>query len=320
MRNAFLAVIINAFIIALAPYSSKAETLTDSIGTMEIILTIGSNTYSQNGVSHSLDVPPYISKDNRTMVPIRFIAEGLGAEVTWVDKQKTDIIELNGKTVYCKVGEALEDNMGTPIIKDDRLFVPIRYIVTKLGADVDWDAKERKVTITMGSESNKISVNFTITELMFNGDELYKVIGGGTADSKFMATMQIPPDWGYVKNLDAVSDKTRDGSYIGNVGLYNFSSNYELPNAMLPYSTKDNDYDANLAKHIVSNAKLTISNREVLAEHISMEELYGWHMYRHVYYIRVDDDYVLHISITSPTMDGEAVRQQVVGSVVFSHS
>ena len=120
-----------------------------------ILLTIGSDIYTRNGEALTLDAPPYISADNRTMVPVRFIAEGFGAKVTWVDSEKSDIIELNGNTVYCKVGEALPDNMGMPVIKDDRLFVPIRYITSSLGAIVDWDALIREVVITMENETDK---------------------------------------------------------------------------------------------------------------------------------------------------------------------
>jgi len=141
--------IIIMLIVGLYVQTAQAAIQATTNASVTIILTIDSKTYSKNGENLSLDIPPYISQDNRTMVPIRFIAEGFGAKVTWVDTQKTDIIELNNKIINCKVGETLPDNMGTPVIKNDRLFVPIRYIATSLGADVNWDAKERKVIITM---------------------------------------------------------------------------------------------------------------------------------------------------------------------------
>ena len=136
--------------------TTQAASVTNNASpTVTIVLTIGSNIYTKNGESFSLDVPPYISSDNRTMVPIRFIAEGLGAKVTWNDAEKTDYITLNwGNVISCKVGEALEDSMGTPVIKNDRLFVPIRYVATSLGADVNWDAGSRQVTITMSVTSD----------------------------------------------------------------------------------------------------------------------------------------------------------------------
>ena len=38
-----------------------------------------------------LDAPPYIEM-GRTMVPVRFVAEALGANVDWQEKSRTVII------------------------------------------------------------------------------------------------------------------------------------------------------------------------------------------------------------------------------------
>ena len=144
MLRAFLCYIIAGIVcmsLLITPaYATDEQTVT-------ITLTIDSQTYTRNGESLSLDVPPYISQDNRTMVPIRFIAEGFGAQVRWYDEGKTDYIELLDKYIGCTVGEKLPDNMGTPVIKNDRLFVPVRYIAENFGAQVDWDAATRKITI-----------------------------------------------------------------------------------------------------------------------------------------------------------------------------
>jgi hypothetical protein len=57
---------------------------------MSISLKIGSANASINGVDKLLDVPAMNYKD-RTFVPIRFIAESLGAEITW-DKDTSTVI------------------------------------------------------------------------------------------------------------------------------------------------------------------------------------------------------------------------------------
>ena len=60
-----------------------------------IFLAIGSNfALINDGISDSmvqLDAPPYIEM-GRTMVPVRFVAETLGADVTWQEKSRTVII------------------------------------------------------------------------------------------------------------------------------------------------------------------------------------------------------------------------------------
>ena len=61
--------------------------------TTTIILVIGSTNYSVNGVDKTMDVAPYIDSDNRTMVPIRFVAEALGCVVNWDESTMSVIIE-----------------------------------------------------------------------------------------------------------------------------------------------------------------------------------------------------------------------------------
>ena len=45
-------------------------------------MTIGSTSYTVNGTPQTMDAEPYINSDNRTMVPLRFLAEALGCDVT----------------------------------------------------------------------------------------------------------------------------------------------------------------------------------------------------------------------------------------------
>lgn len=52
-------------------------------GELTVSMYIDKEVYTVNGEEQQLDVPPYI-KDGRTMVPLRFIAEALGAEVEFV--------------------------------------------------------------------------------------------------------------------------------------------------------------------------------------------------------------------------------------------
>ena len=54
-----------------------------------IKLTIGSSIVSVDGVQSTIDTAPIIDKNNRTLVPVRFISEALGCEVGWDDKTKT---------------------------------------------------------------------------------------------------------------------------------------------------------------------------------------------------------------------------------------
>lgn len=105
-------------------------------GLITIILQIGSIA-TINNIKLALDTASVISQD-RTMVPLRFIAEAFGADVSWIDATKTVVIEFDGQILTMQIGEELEGFDAAPIISNERTMVPIRYISEKFGAKVIW--------------------------------------------------------------------------------------------------------------------------------------------------------------------------------------
>lgn len=69
-------------------WDEKNKNITISLNSNQIILRIGNYNAFVNGKFVTLDQPPVI-KDGRTMVPIRFISEVLGAQVNWDETTKT---------------------------------------------------------------------------------------------------------------------------------------------------------------------------------------------------------------------------------------
>ena len=65
-------------------------TITD--GDKKIELIIGKREITVNGKTEKLDAAPFI-EDSRTLVPVRFISEALGAKVTYDEKTKTVTIK-----------------------------------------------------------------------------------------------------------------------------------------------------------------------------------------------------------------------------------
>jgi len=59
------------------------RTVSYILGDKNIVLTIGSTTAMVNGVKTTLDVAAKILPTGRTVVPIRFISESIGAKVAW---------------------------------------------------------------------------------------------------------------------------------------------------------------------------------------------------------------------------------------------
>ncbi len=72
-------------------WDAETKTAIGLRGDIKISLPIGKNTALKNGKIIELDVPAQII-DGRTLVPVRFIAESLGAEVDWDGNTSTVII------------------------------------------------------------------------------------------------------------------------------------------------------------------------------------------------------------------------------------
>ena len=62
-------------------WNQEAQSVTYTVGDTEIVMTIGEDTYTLNGEEQTMDTAPVLSGD-RTYVPVRFVAEDLGFEVT----------------------------------------------------------------------------------------------------------------------------------------------------------------------------------------------------------------------------------------------
>lgn len=62
-------------------WDNDARTVTYTLGSTEVVMTIGEKTYTVNGDERTMDVAPEITND-RTYVPVRFVGEALGFKVT----------------------------------------------------------------------------------------------------------------------------------------------------------------------------------------------------------------------------------------------
>ena len=111
-----------------------------------ISMQIGNKHVALNNENKILDAAPLISQ-NRTMVPLRFIAEAFGANVSWAQDTKTVTIVIDGKVLTMRINQELEGFGAAPIISNGRTMVPIRYISEELGANVIWVPSTRTVAI-----------------------------------------------------------------------------------------------------------------------------------------------------------------------------
>jgi len=111
-------------------------------------VTMNQLRYTVNGMPHYFDVAPFLDASaNRSMIPMRFIAEAFGATVSWDNSTRTQHISLGGRSFFLTEGVPLPDGMGTPVLINDRFFVPLRYVSQELGATVEWDTLTQTNTI-----------------------------------------------------------------------------------------------------------------------------------------------------------------------------
>jgi hypothetical protein len=127
---------------------TRADTLT-------IRLTANTATAMVGDEQRSLDAPPIIV-NGVTFVPLRFIGEALGAEVTWSPALQVVFLVKGSSQVQLTVGSKLAIIDGritqlleAPRIQNGRTMVPLRFISEAFGADVTWDQVTKAVTVSL---------------------------------------------------------------------------------------------------------------------------------------------------------------------------
>ncbi|EHS56686.1 family 10 glycosylhydrolase [Paenibacillus kribbensis] len=127
-------------------------------GDIEIIL---------DGKSLQSDASPYIVQGaNVTMVPLRVISEGLGAQVNWSEASGTVTITAQDQNISMENGGQSATVNGKSVRLDasarmtsGRVMVPLRFVGEALGLKVDWQATERVITLSSGKEGVSTGAN-----------------------------------------------------------------------------------------------------------------------------------------------------------------
>ncbi|SFR16818.1 copper amine oxidase N-terminal domain-containing protein [Desulfoscipio geothermicus] len=137
---------VTSFAVTTFALNSPTYTITSDSGTME---------------TKTMDVKPII-KEERTFVPVRYLAYALGATesgISWDGSTQTVTLEFENATEILQLGsqtmlvnnEPVEMDVA-PFAENGRTFLPARWIAEPLGAQVEWDAEKQETII-------KISVN-----------------------------------------------------------------------------------------------------------------------------------------------------------------
>lgn len=106
-----------------------------------------------DGVKINFDVDPIID-NGRTLVPMRYIFEALGATVEWRGETSTAVAKKGEDTIEISIGDKFIYKNGNPTELDvgakllnGRTLVPARAVSEGMGCDVKWDGDARRVII-----------------------------------------------------------------------------------------------------------------------------------------------------------------------------
>ncbi len=108
-----------------------------------------------------MDTYAYISPEGRTMAPVRYLGNALGAQTSWDAATQTVTITKGGTTIVMTIGipkisvnGATSDLDVAPVIKDGRTFLPVRWVANALGAKVQYDSYTYQVIISVDGFSD----------------------------------------------------------------------------------------------------------------------------------------------------------------------
>ena len=133
------------------------------------------------------DAQPFIDSNSRTQIPVSFIAKELGASVTWSAKEKKAVFSKGSNKMTIYIGKKEYDLNGkkmqmdtAAILKDNRTFVPVKYVAEAFNATVTWEGDIKTV---------------------------YVDIKKPTGDTEKIAGFNVPIDTGYLSVLKPDDDR-----------------------------------------------------------------------------------------------------------------
>lgn len=136
-------------------YNQSGWYITFDINEIRNAINIENPTYVRVGDKIlGFDTPPIIEND-RTLVPLRFIFETLGAKVDWDGETQSALVEGSNKSIMFSINDTnarVNDQikqMDVPArLIDSKTMVPLRFLSEELGFTVSWDEGNRIATIS----------------------------------------------------------------------------------------------------------------------------------------------------------------------------
>lgn len=169
------------------------------------------------------DAPAVITNSGRTTIPIRAVAEALGAGVGWEEATRQVTLTRAGTTIVMTIDsttalvneEPVEMDTAPYVSPEGRTMIPVRYVAEFFGQKVDWDGDNYRVFIT---EDKSVAGDSNLEAWALPMGAMLARLNGGD-----------PAHFGlYVRTATAV-ENCRDSLSSG----WNISSREQLVNTVL---------------------------------------------------------------------------------------
>lgn len=178
---------------------------------------------------------PYV-QDGEVMIPLRPIAEAVGATVRWDKKTKTAWVDYNMTHVEITIGKKVfyihhdadftgipeeVDSKKLPKFVNSKVVVPAKAFLESLGMSVEYDSNNKVLTITTNQWNNPISYEEISSDLIKSNEKLIKWYNENNSkegiryirDGKHIYVLIAAGEkttGGYILNIDQVISLTAD--------------------------------------------------------------------------------------------------------------
>ncbi|NPV91778.1 MAG: hypothetical protein HPY50_13505 [Firmicutes bacterium] len=130
------------------------------VGKKVIKLNLGQTAYRVNDEVRQMDTAPF-SQEGRTMLPIRYVTEPLGATLDWDGAAQKVTVKLGNRTIELWIGNNTARVNGREVLIDPanpqvmpisvppgRAMLPLRFISENLGCQVGWNQETQEASLT----------------------------------------------------------------------------------------------------------------------------------------------------------------------------
>lgn len=221
-----------------------------------------------DGLSVTSDAKPEI-QNSRTMVPLRVISENLGANVEW---SSPEVILVKGEMkVTLKLDSDAAEKNGEkiqldskPYMKDNRVFVPLRFIAETFDCQVTYSGHEVTVDteplVIEGAQVKAVQYEYRMTmggvvsQIRGNAynDALYRIFVENKGQK-----VEAPASYSWMYNIDVPGSYAKNGQFdfldaqentIVQLDVYSLVDAFpselltEYPKILLHDATKDEWY------------------------------------------------------------------------------